>query len=86
MRDTQQTDVLYPRSAAVGGTHAFLDWLTSQRRSYSVGFGILAAASAANDESVTNWFKIVDKLAKDPSWNGLTRRRHEDFHRWRRFV
>jgi hypothetical protein len=41
------------------------------------------AASAANDESVTNWFKIVDKLAKDPSWNGLTRRRNEDFHRWR---
>jgi hypothetical protein len=28
-------------------------------------------------------FKIVDKLAKDPSWNALTTRRHEDFHRWR---
>jgi hypothetical protein len=29
-----------PRSAAVGGTHAFLDWLTSQRLSYWVGFGL----------------------------------------------
>jgi hypothetical protein len=41
------------------------------------------AASAASNGSVTEWFMIVDKLAKDPRWKVLTMRRHEDFHRWR---
>jgi hypothetical protein len=41
------------------------------------------AVLAANDGTVSNWFKIVDDLVKDRRWAALISRRHEDFHRWR---
>jgi hypothetical protein len=35
------------RTDGAGGTHAFLDYLTTQRLSYSVGFGLTTAMVAA---------------------------------------
>jgi hypothetical protein len=42
-----------------------------------------AAAAAANDPSVGQWFDLLPRLIADHRWDALTARRHEDFHRWR---
>ncbi len=49
------------RTDGAGGTHAFLDWLTTQRLSYSVGFGLTDAMVAA--------LELVPADAWSPAYN-----------------
>jgi len=59
------------RTDGAGGTHAFLDWLTTQRLSYSIGFGLSVSMVAAL-ESIPDhaWAPAynADGQVRDGAW------------------
>lgn len=59
------------RTDAAGGTHAFLDYLTTQRLSYSIGFGLsesMVAALALIPDDVWTPAYNADGQVRDGAW------------------